>query len=197
MVREEAPRAGRPRSESCRLRALEATADLLEELPYREVTIEGIAERASCSKQTIYKWWRSRSTLCMEAYAERTLHRFTDPPEGPVRDKLVSILTQTCRILSQDNNGCIVAGFIAEAQSDPDLAREFRDVLIASRRKAVRATLARGVEDGELRADLDLSLTIDLLYGPIWYRLLLRNAPLDDAFAETVVNCLWPSMKAP
>lgn len=197
MVREEAPRAGRPRSEQCRVAALEAAADLLEERPYRDVTIEGIAERAGCSKQTIYKWWRSRATLAMEAYAERTRHLFTFPPDGPVRDKLVFILAETCRVLGQGNNGCIVSGLIAEAQSDPDLAAEFRDVFIASRRKAVRAALASGVESGELRPDLDLSLTMDLLYGPVWYRLLLRNAPLDAAFAETVVANLWPSLRAP
>ena len=70
MGREEAPRApGRPRSEQCHLKALEAAADLLEELPYAAVTIEGIAERAGCSKQTLYKWWKSRPALIMEAYA--------------------------------------------------------------------------------------------------------------------------------
>lgn len=196
MTCEDPPRGpGRPRSQQCRSSALEAAADLLEELPYPQVTIEGIAERGGVSKQTIYKWWRSRAALCMEAYTERTRHKFTDPAEGPVREQLTQILTETCRVLSQGNNAAIVAGLIGEAQADAELAAEMRDVFIASRRQAVKATLARGIEDGELRADLEVSLTIDLLYGPVWYRLLLRHAPLDDAFGKTVVDHLWPSLR--
>ena len=196
MHRDDAPRApGRPRSQHCRLATLEAAADLLEELPYGEVTIEGIAERAGVSKQTIYKWWRSRAVLCMEAYAERAGQHFADIPPGPVRAQLTSILTDTCRVLRTGNNGRIIAGFIGEAQSDPELAAEFRDVFIASRRKAVTTTLTDGVARGALRPDLDVALTIELLYGPLWYRLLLRNAPLDDAFAKTVVDHLWPSLE--
>ncbi|APR85583.1 Transcriptional regulator, TetR family protein [Minicystis rosea] len=196
MHRDEPPRApGRPRSQHCRLATLEAAADLLEELPYTEVTIEGIAERAGVSKQTIYKWWRSRAVLCMEAYAERASHQFGDPPPGPVRDQLTAILTDTCRVLRTGNNARIIAGFIGEAQSDPELAAEFRDVFITSRRRAVTATLTHGIESGALRPDLDVLLTIELLYGPLWYRLLLRHAPLDDAFAKTVVDHLWSSLE--
>jgi hypothetical protein len=98
-------------------------------------------------------------------------------------------------VLRQDNNGAIVAGFIAEAQADPELAAELRDVLIASRRRAVKAVLARGIEAGELRPDLDVSLAIDLMYGPVWYRLLLRSAPLDEAFAGAVMDHLWGSLR--
>lgn len=186
---------GRPRSEHCRLAALEAAADLLEERPYPAVTIEGIAERAGVSKQTIYKWWGSRAALCMEAYSVRTAARFTEPSGGPVREQLTALLAETCRVLRQDNNGAIVAGFIAEAQADPELAAELRDVLIASRRRAVKAVLARGIEAGELRPDLDVSLAIDLMYGPVWYRLLLRSAPLDEAFAGAVMDHLWGSLR--
>jgi AcrR family transcriptional regulator len=196
VTRDDAPRApGRPRSQHCRHAALEAAADLLEELPYASVTIEGIAERAGCSKQTIYKWWGNRASLCMEAYAERSLQKFSDPPPGPARERITAILAQTCSVLCTDNNASIVAGFIGEAQTDPELGRALRDVFIASRRKAMIAALARGVEDGELRADLDAALTMDLLYGPLWIRLLLRNAPLEEAFAKAVVDHLWPSLK--
>lgn len=194
--RDDPPRGpGRPRSQHCRVAALEAAADLLEELPYSSVTIEGIAERAGVSKQTIYKWWGNRAALCMEAYAERTSRLFTMPAPGPARERLTALLTEVCRVLRTDNAGSVVAGFIGEAQTDPELAVEFRDVFIASRRQAAREVLTEGIQRGELRADLDPSLTMDLLYGPVWYRLLLRNAPLDDAFARTVVDHLWPSLR--
>jgi AcrR family transcriptional regulator len=192
----EARAPGRPKSERCRLAVLEAAAEMLVSVPYSQVTIEGIAERAGVSKQTIYNRWKSRAALCVEAYAERTRGRFVEPPAGPLRERLTFILTQTARALRADNNASIIAGLIGEAQADPELAVELRDVFFAVRRRPAIEALESGVAAGELRADLDVPLTIDLLYGPLWHRLLLRHAPLDDAFAEQVIANVWPAIAA-
>ena len=181
---------GRPRSEACRCAILDAAADLLDELPYAKVTIESIAARAGVSKQTIYKWWKSRALLAMQAYAARQRRRNPEPHTGKVRTDLEAVVVQTCRLLRSGRYGETVAGFIAAAQSDAELAAEFRETYIGERRAIVTRILERGIRRKELRARLDVPLVIDLIYGPIWYRLLLRNAPLDDAFAIKVVDAV-------
>ncbi len=186
---------GRPRSEACRTAILEATADLLEELPYAKVSIESIAARAGVSKQTIYKWWKSRPLLAMQAYAVRQGQLIPTPDTGNVRDDLLKVMRATCRVLRSKPYGQVVAGMIAEMQSDPELASEFRETYIASRRAIVTGILERGVARGELKKQLDLPFVIDLMYGPVWYRLLLRNAPLDDKFALAVVENLLVSVR--
>ena len=186
------PRAarGRPRSEDCRCAILEATADLLEERAYAGVSIEAIAERAGVSKQTIYEWWKSRASLAMQAYAERQLRRNPFPDTGNVREDLLSLMRQSCRLLRGGRFGETMAGFIAAAQSDAALAEEFRETYVQTRRKHVAEVLDRGVERGELPRGLARGFMMDLMFGPVWYRLLLRNAPLDDAFAEAVVDAV-------
>lgn len=200
MSRVEAPESrrmpGRPRSEECRTAILSAAADLLEEVPYAKVTIESIAARAGCSKQTIYKWWKSRALLVMQAYAARQRRKNPEPNTGAVRGDLLTVIRQTCRLLRSGRYGETVSGIIAEAQSDAELAAEFRETFIGERRAIVTRILERGVARGELCETRDIPFVIDLVYGPIWYRLLLRNAPLDDAFAEKVVDHVLAPLRA-
>jgi AcrR family transcriptional regulator len=179
---------GRPRSEACRSAILEATADLLEEQPYVKVTVESIAERAGVSKQTIYKWWSGRAMVALEAYAARQGTRMPVRDTGSVRGDLLYVMRHTCKLLRSGRYSETVAGLIAEAQSDPELAAAFRETYIAARRARITEILEHGIARGEVREGLDIPLTIDLMYGPLWYRLLLRNAPLDDAFAVAVVD---------
>ena len=187
---------GRPRSEECRTAILDAAADLLDEVPYAKVTIESIATRAGCSKQTIYKWWKSRPLVVMQAYAARQRRTNPEPDTGAARRDLLTVIRQTCRLLRGERYGETVSGIIAAAQSDAELAAEFRETFIGERRAIVTRILERGIARGELRKTRDIPLIIDLIYGPIWYRLLLRNAPLDDAFAEKVVDHVLAPLRA-
>jgi AcrR family transcriptional regulator len=186
---------GRPRSERCHQAILDATADLLDERRYADVTIESIAERAGVVKATIYKWWSCKALLAMEAYAARTSERIPAPDTGSVERDMQLMLRRTCRVLADGNIGQTVAGLIAEAQSDPKLAEPFRTTFIGSRRERMITILHRGIDRGELRDTLDVSATIDLLYGPLWYRLLLRHAPLSPSFADAVVATVLPSLR--
>ncbi|CAB5123426.1 hypothetical protein D3OALGA1CA_2726 [Olavius algarvensis associated proteobacterium Delta 3] len=81
-------------------------------------------------------------------------------------------------------SGEVVRGLMSEALIDPDFAVAMREIFIASRRHALREILTRGIERGELASDVDIELIIDLIYGPMWYRLLNNHAPLDKKFAQ-------------
>ncbi|MEI2577699.1 TetR-like C-terminal domain-containing protein [Scytonema sp. PRP1] len=99
-------------------------------------------------------------------------------------------------MLTTTTTGTAVTGLIAEAQIDASFAEAFREQFIKCRRAATRTILERGMARGELRPDLNLELVIDTIYGPIWYRLLLKHAPLDDGFAEELVNFVMVGMRA-
>jgi AcrR family transcriptional regulator len=186
---------GRPRCTDCQASILEATVELLDEQKYADVTIEAIARRAGVSKQTIYKWWTSKPKLAMEACLARSQSSFRVPDTGHAEQDLLAWLTEIFSILRRGNSRATWASLIAEAQSDPELAKEFRDTYIAERRKVGARLIERGIERGELRADTDVQVVLDLLYGPIWYRMLLRNGPLDAAFARQILSHLMPAIR--
>ena len=187
---------GRPRSVTCHQAILRATMELLGEFRYGDVTMEGIAARAGVCKQTLYNWWPSKARLVMESYEATAATRIPAPDTGSTEEDLRRLLCATCQTLGRGelSLGELLAGLIADAQSDPELERELRETLIAKRRAVATAILTRGMQRGEIDPELELPLVLDLLYGPIWYRLLLRNAPLNRAFAHEIVAHLMPRL---
>ncbi|MDF5718343.1 MAG: TetR/AcrR family transcriptional regulator [Rhizonema sp. NSF051] len=184
----------RRRSERSHQAILKAAAELLEEKGYGSVCIEAIATRAGVGKQTIYRWWSSKAAVIMEAYAAQAAGNFPTPDTGKVEEDLYQILRQLFTILTT-TLGSAVAGLVAEAQTDSNVAEAFRDLFLADHREAIRTVLSQGITSGEIRPDLNLELGIDAIYGPIWYRLLVKHAPLDDAFAEELVNLVMEGIQ--
>jgi hypothetical protein len=80
--------------------------------------------------------------------------------------------------------GNLIRSLVSEAQSDPELATAFRERWLMPRRKGVQRTMLQAVSEGSLRDDFDIETAIDLLYGAIYYRLLLATGPLDTSFIE-------------
>lgn len=186
----------RRRSERAHQAILSAASELLEENGYLGVSIEAIAAKAGVGKQTIYRWWASKAALVMEAYAAQKARDITVPDTGVVQDDLKIFLQRLFVVQKITRTELTMAGLIAETQTDPELAEIFRKQFIAQRRAVVLQILERGVVRGELRGDLNLDLVVDAIYGPVLYRLLVAHAPLDDLFAEELVNQLMSGVRA-
>ena len=175
---------GRRRSERSHEAIIAATQELLVERSYPELTIEGIAARAGVGKQTIYRWWRSKAALVLEAYLAGS-DAVPLPPEGATAHEDVrALLGWLMTVLAQPAGGGVLAGLVGDLQHDPDLAEGFHRDVVPARREAMLAALERGRARGEIDADADLELAVDALHGAVFYRLLLSGEPLDAAFAE-------------
>lgn len=160
-----------------------AVADLLAEGGYPAVSIEAVANRAGVGKQTIYRWWPGKPELVLE-HLIGVAATLPAPDTGALADDLRIYLGATCSGWTTGGTGAVVAALMAEAQADMQFGARFYRELIAGRRDALKKILARGQIRGELAGTRDLDLLLDLIYGPLWYRLLLRHAPLDGAFIE-------------
>jgi AcrR family transcriptional regulator len=169
---------GRPRSETSRQAILDAVLAELQERGYAALTIEGIATRAGVGKQTIYRWWSSKADVVLDALLELTSTRITVPDEGSLPADLVAFLMATFR---QRGQRPVLVGLMAQAILDPVFAGQFRDRFLFSRRAALRTILERAAQRGEIAPERDLELLMDVVYGVLWYRLLLDHAPVNDA----------------
>jgi AcrR family transcriptional regulator len=181
------PTVGRPRSERARLATLEAAADLLVEGGLTAATMEAIAARAGVSKVTIYKWWPSRGAVAVDAY----FHRFDETYSYVDTGDVAADLTTQVRLLIhafRGRAGEIMAELIGRAQTDPVLAETLRTGWLVPRREAAAAVLERAVARGQLRPDADIPTVMDELYAPLYWRLLMRHQPLDDALADELVR---------
>ncbi|MCX5196659.1 TetR/AcrR family transcriptional regulator [Streptomyces sp. NBC_00249] len=184
---------GRLRNEDAHHSVLEATAALLVENGYGALTIEGVAKRANVAKSTVYRWWKSKPALVMDAYAHETATRVPEPDTGTLEGDLTAFLTDLYRIGHDPVRAKALTGLMAEAQLDPAFAEAFR-AWARTRRELVAGLLTRALARQEIPPTTDLTHATDLVFGPFWYRLLVEHAPLDptqaQAHAATVLHGL-------
>ena len=178
---------GRPRNVGTEKAILAASYDLLLENGFGGVTVEKIAERAGVSKATIYKWWPNKAAVVMDGFLSAASARLPVPDTDSVLQDILDHVKNVTRFMTSPE-GHIIKELIGEGQLDSGLAEAYRTRYIWPRRMEARLLLERGVRHGELREDLDLERCIDLLYGPIFYRLLVLGEPMDDDYVEEMVG---------
>jgi AcrR family transcriptional regulator len=183
----------RTRDEAARRRVLDSARDLVSRSGPRAVTVAEIAAAAGVGKQTIYRWWPSKSSVIMEALIE-----LTDPDPGGLPDSTCEALrVQMRRVVRMfaSRNGELIRELVADSQGDPALATDFRDRFLAHRRARAAITLGKGIASCELRSDLDVEDALDALFGPLWFRFLLGHRPLDEAAADHLLGLVWPGLE--
>ena len=173
-------RAGRPRSERCRRKILAAADELLAEQGFADTSVDAIAQAAGVSKATIYRWWPNKAAVVMEALHGAIEADFPASAGAGAQEDLIVRIRRTIALF-RGPKGRILASLIGEAQFDPDLAEAYCQRLLGPRRAGLRVALERAVAAGAIRPG-DLELAIDIVYGPLYARLLLGHAPLDDDF---------------
>jgi AcrR family transcriptional regulator len=184
----------RTRDEAARRRVLDSARQLVSELGPHAVTVDEIAAAAGVGKQTIYRWWPSKSAVIMDALIELTDPDPADPPDSTY-EAIRLQMRRVARMFSS-RNGELIRELVADAQGDPEIAKDFRDRFFAHRRARGEATLAKGIADGELRADLDVDDALDILYSPLWLRLLIGHGTTSQAAADRLLGLAWPGLKA-
>lgn len=185
---------GRPRSEKTKSDILKASYDLLIESSFAEVTIEKIAERANVSKATIYKWWANKAAVVMDGFLNATKLELPVPNTGSVvKDMLLQVENFVKFLTSRKGN--VIAEIIAEGQSDAKLAEIYRKAYFSPRRDISKQILEQGISRGELRKDLDIEASIDLIWGPIFYRLLITGAAIDNNFIKNIIDYAFEGVK--
>jgi AcrR family transcriptional regulator len=195
-VKEAAPQKarGRPRSEETRRAILRAARDLLAEGGPGAVTMEAVAERARVGKPTVYRSWPDRHAVAMAALMEEDAKESEPPRKRSALDTLTGELVRIVERFST-GTGRHITTMLAAADQDSELSKSFRNHFVLTRRAEGRALLERARDAGEVRADLDLEVALDLLYGPLFFRLLMGHAPLDAAFARKLVSELKKGLR--
>ena len=184
----EGRRPGRPRSERARQAVLAATLALAAEEGPAGLHMEAIAKRAGVSKETLYRWWHSKTEVVLDALAERGQRTIPLPDTGTLRGDLRDFLRAT--VDSADPATMrLLYSIAAAAATDEAVAHQIRDRFLATRRTDLGQILDRGAARGEIGRDR-AALAVDLIYGSMWYRLIFRVATLDYQWADEVADAI-------
>jgi AcrR family transcriptional regulator len=177
----------KPRSIKVHEAAVDATRDLLAEGGLPAATIDAIAARSGVSKATLYKHWPSRTAVAAEAFGRDMADAVPAIDTGTTAGDLLEQVLMVSRFYASPE-GTVFSQLLAATVTDEGGAAYFRAWFLAGRRTAIATTWQRGVERGDVRPGVDADTAIDLLFGPLVYRLLTGHRPLTDESAAAVAD---------
>jgi AcrR family transcriptional regulator len=164
-----------------------AALSLLAEKGYEQLTIEGVAERSGVNKTTIYRWWPSKAALLGAALIEAPILRFETPDTGSLYGDLKALTNAVLALLTTRPAADIAVAALGAAAHNPQLAA-YASEFFANRLASEHPVFERAAARGELPPGTDPMLLMDLLAGAVWVRIVLRQTPVDDDFAERAAS---------
>lgn len=185
---EEDPATGRRRNPRSQQAILEATTELLTEVGYQGVTIEGVAARAGVGKATVYRWWPTKPALVSEAIG----HRLPLPPipeTGDSRADLRAAIRASIATFTGPPTGVVIPALAADLMRDPEGATHFQQFL-ATRRASVLRILRHAAERGDLPSNVDGELILSIYAGTVFYRTLISGEPVTDHHIDQLIDLI-------
>ena len=185
---------GRTRSKEAEEAVLKAAYRLLAEKGLQAATVDAIAAESKVSKATIYKWWPNRAAIIMTAFLRESLVALPYPKQLALEVMLERLHNMSTQF--QGPVGRMMAALIAEGQSDDAIAEEFREGYIMQRRAEGVQIVQSSIQDGTVR-DADPKVILDVLYAPLYYRLLVGHQPLSPAFVQEYLDLVMRGILVP
>jgi AcrR family transcriptional regulator len=178
------------RSEEARIAILEAADNLLVERGFAGVTMEGIATAAGVAKQTIYRWWSSKTDVLMDAFLEDVSQAISPPNLGNLSADLQHHLLGLATMLAESDTGAVFRALIAESQHDSELAARLRTQFIEPQHVRDLVPFQQAVKSGALPPDFDIEAAVEQLLSPIYYRVLVSGQKITPSYIEGLIQRL-------
>jgi AcrR family transcriptional regulator len=185
------------RSETSRRATLDAALELCAEQGYAQVTVEGIAARAGVSKKTVYRWWPSKGAVVLEAVHDSALRPTIFPDTGDLTADLLTQLSGVIDALIAPRTRSAVIGVFTAALHDPDLGEQLHRQWVSPRIDQFRHRLRLAEEQGQLPPGTDPDVIMDLVYGPIFHRLMVHLPLPDVAYLRKLLDIVLPATDRP
>lgn len=173
---------------------LNSTLELARESGFAKLSIEAVAARAGVGKHTIYRRWPSRGMLFLDAVLSADTQGLVHADTGDVVADLRAVMTRACDLLGRPPWGPLYQDLIGEAQHDPKVAAAHHERFVKPQTADTLARLRAAKDQGQLAPDFDLDVAMELLSGPLYYRLLVTQEPLTHDYIDRVLRAVFSGM---
>ncbi len=173
-----------------------AVLELLAEHGPEAVTMDAVAAAARTSKPVLYRRWPDRRALLRDTLLTVASTSFPRPDTGSLRGDLLEVLRAWAQLFT-GGSGPLMRSVITAVMTDPELEATFRADVLGMRKDEMSALIRRGIERGEVRADVPVELVRELGQSVLWHRLLITGDPIDDALVTQLVDEVLIPVTAP
>jgi AcrR family transcriptional regulator len=186
---------GRPRSEHSRTALLDAAYRFLQNQPVAVISSFHIAREAGVSTATMYRWWPTKETLLLDAFLYKTKEESSIGTKGSPLDRLKQHVIQVGRFFG-GKEGIVVARLLTAIQDNPPLRDAFLERVSSPRSEAFREVVMEAIHEGQLPATTNVKEFADMLFGPLFMRLLIGHEPISDDFVISTFEQIVAGAKA-
>jgi AcrR family transcriptional regulator len=174
----------------------EALLDELAEHGYGRLSMDAVARRAGVGKSALYRRWSSKQDMTIDVVSRLSVPMSEVVDTGSLRGDIRAMLVAVMRWLDHPRIGKILPDLIAETGRHPALADALTTQMGVPRRERGTAMLQRAIARGELPADLDIDLALDLFAAPVFWRLIARRAPVGEDYLDSLTEMLLRAFSA-
>ena len=164
-----------------------AVLELLAEHGPNAVTMDAVAAAARTSKPVLYRRWPDRRALLRDTLLAVASTSFPRPDTGSFRGDLLDVLRAWAQLFT-GGSGPLMRAAITAVMTDPDLEATFRADVLGMRKDEMTALIRRGIERGEVRADVPVEIVRELGQSVLWHRLLISGDPITDELVTELVD---------
>lgn len=187
------PKRGRPRSDESKAAVLAAAFAILRERGYSDMAIEAVAARAGVAKTTIYRWWKNRQELAVEAFFANTTQELAFPDTGSIRQDFRQQIHQLASFL-RGPVGEAMAAMIFASRQDPILREALGTRWVSPRRRWGKERIQRAADQGQCVPGIDLNVALEVMYSPIYNRMLFGLGVPTAEEVDAALNIVLPGI---
>ncbi|WP_346540064.1 TetR/AcrR family transcriptional regulator [Micromonospora sp. DPT] len=163
---------------------------------YGRLSIEAVARRAGVSKTAIYRRWSSKLELVLETVVAAAGNKLPALDTGTLRGDLALLFQVVAHALSHPLASQIIPDLLAEAARNPTIDQTLQQVLRGKQQEIGGQLIGRAIERGELPAGTDPDAAVDLIVGPLYWRLAIARTPLTDSYLDTLAEAVAAGLGA-
>ncbi len=187
-------RVGPKRSEASTNAVLVAAYTELSEHGWRGFSVDRVAKTAKASKQTIYRWWKSAACLAVDSALGTLVQQKPLPPNADVRDRMTALIEPMLIAVRTGDGAHAWRGALLAAADDQDAGETFRAWFSENVKIPLRHILAEQALKGFIRKDWDIDLATELLFGPVWHRLIAMRGPVPEVYSRRLVESVLKAL---
>jgi AcrR family transcriptional regulator len=187
-------RVGRPPSARARQAILDTAYRILMNEGLGRMTVERVASEAGVGKPTIYRSWNNAQELAMAAFMAHPESEQAKQLSSSARAAIIAHLSTVISAFAS-NRGRQITLTMASADPESELAKAFRNQVILKSRETGRSLINLGIKSASLEVNTDIDAVLDMLYGPVFFRLLAGHLPLTAEFATQLVDTIFDGIE--
>ncbi|MET9652762.1 TetR/AcrR family transcriptional regulator [Streptomyces sp. JL2001] len=155
---------------------------------FARMSIEGIARRAGVGKTAVYRRWKSKLSLVLDLVGALAAEGLPAPSTGSLHGDVRALLEVAAHALRHPVASQVIPDLLVEAARQPEIAGAIRAALLDGRQGVVAQVVREAVDRGELPADADSDRALDLVVGPLYWRLVVVRGELPQGYLDDLAR---------